>query len=317
MNNVAVIPETTPDSKIQLTQDQCVAPSSVLFYKGSFVICDPFTHRIIWLDTKGKVIRTIGSMGAGADQLHYPTSLCLDDEEMLWVTDRWNHRIKRIDEAGKTLACIGKYGDNPGQFSEPWGIGFGDGHILVTDRNNHRVQSFSKDGTYQGTFGCSGPDQKYFESTEFKKGFAYTTWYAQSNRFATVETFFHKDHYVIGSMEYPCGLSIASNGDILLVDTGNDRIRQFNSNGDLQRTLIPDELLSESDFLLDVHASASGNTFVSFELRDTILKLDSNYCVTGLLRAPDGRLSHCTTEGNRLYSLDSWNRTIYTFTIQD
>ncbi|MDX9703220.1 MAG: NHL repeat-containing protein [Candidatus Auribacterota bacterium] len=317
MSNTAVIPEIKPDCKIKIAQDQCVSPSSIVRLEGSFVVCDSFMHRILWIDDTGKVIRSVGGRGSGADQMQYPTAMCIDDEGMLWVTDRWNHRIKRIDSSGKTTACFGMYGERPGQFSEPWGIGYCNGHIIVSDRNNHRIQRFSKDGIFEDSFGCSGPDKGYFESAEFKKGFSYTNWYGCSNRFETVETFFYKEDYIIGTMEYPCGLTVASSGDIFLVDTGNDRLRRFTADGELLATVSPADILDKTDFLLDAHVSVDGKIFVSFELRDILIMLSGEYRANALFRVPDGKLSHCTLSGTQLYVLDSWNKTIYTFTIRD
>lgn len=314
MSTQTAVPVIQPDTVLHIPDDTCVTASSIIMHDEMFVICDPFMHRLLWVDKSGAVVRHAGQQGTGDGQFRYPTCVCVDDDGNLWITDRWNHRVVQLDSTGNLLRSFGSYGENAGQFSEPWGIGFHDGMIYVADRNNHRIQVFDMNGTFQHSFGCSGPDKSYFESSEFKKGFSYSTWFNKSNRFDTVETCFFKEQYVIGNMEYPCGVSISPGGDIFVVDTGNDRIQQFSAAGELKSSIMPGAIIPDTDFLLDVRCIDDATLLVSFELCSDLPVIDSSGAVSRILRVPDGaRLSHMGSNGSIVYAIDSWNKTIYLF----
>jgi sugar lactone lactonase YvrE len=76
-----------------------------------------------------------------------PTSVALDSDGNVYVTDMLNYRVEVFDADGKFIRAFGKHGDGPGYFAMPKGIAIDcDGHIWVTDSMQNRVHLFTQDG---------------------------------------------------------------------------------------------------------------------------------------------------------------------------
>jgi len=104
------------------------------------------------LDRDARIKLSIGTKQAGdADGLFYfPRGLVFDHHRgLLLVADRCNHRVQVFscddDDGGSFVSKLGEYGNQPGQFKNPDGLAIDHDHdrILVTDTDNHRVQSWS------------------------------------------------------------------------------------------------------------------------------------------------------------------------------
>ena len=62
-----------------------------------------------------------------------------------------------FDSRGQFLFNFGKKGSMDGELLRPTGVAVSqEGHIIVPDRYNHRIQIFSGDGKYLQKFGCKG-----------------------------------------------------------------------------------------------------------------------------------------------------------------
>jgi DNA-binding beta-propeller fold protein YncE len=76
-----------------------------------------------------------------------PTSVAVDADGNVYVTDMLNYRIEVFDADGKFIRQFGKHGDGPGYFSMPKGVAVdSDGHIWVTDSMQNRVHLFTQEG---------------------------------------------------------------------------------------------------------------------------------------------------------------------------
>ena len=145
---------------------------------------------VVVIDTAGKHISTIGSLGTGEGQLLKPTGVAIAAGKV-FVTDPENERISVFDLEGKFVSKIGSGhpfaiasienrifytdpvankifvvstdgtpitsfgtpGGGPGQMNSPRGITILDGKIYVSSIYNNRVDFFDLDGKYIGIMG--------------------------------------------------------------------------------------------------------------------------------------------------------------------
>ena len=98
-----------------------------------------------------------------------PHGIALDEAGNAYIADRYNHTIRRLSVDGQVTTLAGKAGfsgaeDGIGEearFNEPWGIcAAADGTVYVADTKNNKIRQVSTDGrvtTFAGTgnFGTS------------------------------------------------------------------------------------------------------------------------------------------------------------------
>ena len=97
-----------------------------------------------------------GTLGTGANQLHYPYDLTLDSNNSLYITDSWNNRIQKYATGtftGVTAAgqANGASGATSSALSTPVGIVLDSTrNMYFTDRSNHRLMYWAN-GASSGT----------------------------------------------------------------------------------------------------------------------------------------------------------------------
>ncbi|GIT13969.1 MAG: hypothetical protein CM1200mP35_07890 [Chloroflexota bacterium] len=128
--------------------------------------------------------------------LIWPTSIALDKEENLYISDEWLNRIAIFSKDGEWIGHWGTKGENRGEFNQPSGIAFDqDENLFVVDTGNNRVQKYTKDGTIIDEWGTSGSGD--------------------------------------GEFDMPWGIEIDKQGDLYIADWRNDRIQKFASKANL------------------------------------------------------------------------------------
>ena len=95
--------------------------------------------------------RTLGGNGQGNrnDQFHHPMALCMKDHEV-YITDYGNQRVQVWNVNGTYSRSIGPFpptGQELHEFGESEGIVVGE-DLFISDKFNHRVQQYSKEGTF-------------------------------------------------------------------------------------------------------------------------------------------------------------------------
>jgi sugar lactone lactonase YvrE len=121
---------------------------------GGLLIADFDGHQVLALDDSGRIIWTMGdphkpNWGA---PFNHPTSAIEDATGHIYVTDGYgNSCLHRFDSRRRLLASIGTSGRKSAEFSTPHAVTVTqDDRILVTDRENNRVQIFATNGSYLG-----------------------------------------------------------------------------------------------------------------------------------------------------------------------
>lgn len=178
---------------------------------GMILVADTYNHRIRRISPDGTVITIAGTGAQGSTDgpamnasFKYPAGITVDRHGTIYVADTRNEKIRKISVDGmvSTLAGSGIPGTADGvgtaaQFNRPFGLVVdSNGYVYVTDRNNHKIRKVSPDGNVTTLAGTGG------------------------------------DRYVDGKgrdaeFYYPSKLVLDGNGDILISDNVNSRIRKL------------------------------------------------------------------------------------------
>jgi len=159
---------------------------------------DGIRIRVVTLDEE--YITEFAEYGEGNGQFIWPTSVALDDQKNLYVSDEWLNRITVFDKDGEFLRSWGKAGSGDGELDRPAGISISaDGTMFISDSRNNRVQKFSLNGEYIGKFGSAGTGP--------------------------------------GQFNMPWGISVGPEGTVYVADWRNDRVQLFTSDGEWQASI--------------------------------------------------------------------------------
>jgi sugar lactone lactonase YvrE len=125
-------------------------------------LVDDEGHSVYEYSTQGELRRRLGDgqpsdtgyvpgrspVARGAGPFNTVTNVALAPDGELYVADGYgNARVHRFAADGRLLGSWGEPGSGPGQFNLPHGIAVDRrGRVYVADRENSRVQIFSRDG---------------------------------------------------------------------------------------------------------------------------------------------------------------------------
>ncbi|MGI8781233.1 MAG: NHL repeat-containing protein [Solirubrobacteraceae bacterium] len=208
---------------------------------------------------------------ATSAQLNAPYGVAVDAAGGVYVADENNHRVRRISPGGIIDSVAGTgaggYSGDGGQatsaqLSRPRDVEVdASGNVFVADSFNHRIRKISSTGvitTVAGT-GVSG--------------------YAGDGGPATA-----------ARLSFPRGIALDADGNLLIADRTNARIRRVDANGTIT-TVAGTGLAGSSgdggpataaalDFPSDVAIDNAGNFYVADMGNDKIRKIDANGVIT-------------------------------------
>ena len=245
---------------------------------GNLYVTDRFNHSIRKITPNGIVSTLAGNPGMigdvdgfGTTALFYePWGICVDANENVFVADTRNNKIRKITPDGEvtTYAGTGNYGTTNSSFGnstfgQPVGIEIDDsGNIYVADHGTHIIRKISIDG-----------------NVSTLAGVPYITGDADGD--PTVATF-----------NRPYGLTLDLQGNILVADEWNHKIRRITPQGDVSTVAgIGIEGGDDGDasnatfkFPWDVTVDSAGIIYVADGLNSAIRKIipEGNIEVTTL-----------------------------------
>lgn len=115
-------------------------------------VTDIGKHQVLKFSPAGKLLLALGKAGTpgdGIDEFDQPTDVAFGLKGEIYVSDGYgNNRIVVLTPNGGFLTQWGEAGEGPGQFNLPHTIVVDrrNGHVVVGDRENDRVQVFESGG---------------------------------------------------------------------------------------------------------------------------------------------------------------------------
>ncbi|MFZ3172985.1 MAG: S-layer homology domain-containing protein [Carboxydocellales bacterium] len=159
----------------------------------------------------------------------------------IYVSDSVQDSVYRFN--GTSWTKLGKFGDDDGEFRSPGGLAVDQaGNLFVADINNHRVQKFDSNGVFVAKWGKAG---------------------GLLARSAD-----------LGEFNAPHGVAVDSNGQVIVADTGNDRIQRWDGSA----WEAWDSYGAENGSFLRPYAitvDQSGNVYVADDGSNSIQQFDS------------------------------------------
>jgi len=151
--------ETDPRLGLGFSTDTGQGASDIIVSDdGLIYVADTWNHRVLVLDSGGRIVRELGMSGELTDienspdpspepgLFFGPRSVAVADGE-IYVTDTGNERVQVFASDGTFLRAFGGYGSEPGRLLEPVGIAIGpDGNVWVADSGNNRISVFTPEG---------------------------------------------------------------------------------------------------------------------------------------------------------------------------
>ena len=208
-----------------------VAVSSV---NGSVFVSDNANSQIHVFDVERKHVKTFGQYGKGEGQLIWAQGIDVSANGEVFVANCRNHCVNVFREDGTFIRTIGK-----GKLQYPHDVlVHSSGLVYVADSSNHRIAVFSQEGELVRTFGSQGGGKGEFR---YPFGVAVSPddhhLYVSDRDTDQVQVFTLEGRYVrefgTDQLKYPRGLTVTSDGSVLVADRGNNRVAVFDKKGNL------------------------------------------------------------------------------------
>ena len=146
----------------RIVRDGLKRPTGILWNprKRELAVAEAGADRILILNQRGVIQRTLGEAGVGSGQFNTPTHLAFlgKGKDTLLVTDALNCRVVALDDTGRQLFALGRPGRETGSLARPKGVAVdSEGHIYVVDALFGNIQIFNAQGELLLYFGTNGP----------------------------------------------------------------------------------------------------------------------------------------------------------------
>lgn len=177
-----------------------------------------------------------GGQGSAPGELDNPIGIAVGPGGLLFVADRNNHRLQVFDRQGDFVRAWGRQGDRAGEFREPHDVAADGEFVYVADLWNQRVQAFDAEGqpmfTITGQPSLSSPrglavhDRKIYIAEA--AGGRVTVYDRDGRLLQTIGT---AGGAGTGHLVEPVDVAVAPNGDVWVVNSGNNRLERFAADG--------------------------------------------------------------------------------------
>lgn len=184
--------------------------------------------------------------GTADDRATWPSSVALDSQGNVYLSDDWLNRISVFDADGNYIKHWGTSGAGEGELNGPAGLAFDqDDNLYVVDSRNHRIQKFTKDGTFITSYGSYGSGPGQFDSpwgiTVDAAGAIYVAdWKNNRVQKLSSDGTFQMQFGSEAEFNRPSDVAVDPDGDVYVCDWGNHRIRIYDPAGEALASLVGD-----------------------------------------------------------------------------
>ena len=230
---------------------------------GNIFICEPESGLRVRDKEGNEMIES--TIQKTSDSLHLkPVDVSIGLNDQIVVLD-WSRedgcRVVILNKEGELIKSFGSKGSEDGQFYGSKGVDVdGEGRIIVSDTNNHRIQVFESDGSFIRSFGSKGSseDQFYFPSGVVVDGDGNIVVSELGNhRIKVIDiegnlircfgTFGSGDSQLHG----PRSVDVDGAGRIVVSDQGNRRVSVFEKDGTFLFSFGKDRLKKPDGVVVD------------------------------------------------------------------
>ena len=208
-----------------------VAVSSV---NRSVFVSDYDNSQIHVFDVERKHVRTFGQRGNGEGQFRRPLGIDISTTGQVYVANQDNNCVSVFRDDGTFIRTIGQ-----GKLKYLCDVlVHSSGLVYVTDWGNDRIAVFSQEGELVRTFGSKGGGKG---ELNHPIGLATSPdghhLYISDNSYHQVQVFTVEGQFVrefgTGQLKEPRGLTVTTDGSVLVADESNNRVAVFNNEGKL------------------------------------------------------------------------------------
>ena len=232
-------------------------PSGIAVSDDNVFVADRDLNRIQKFSLDGEFVTEWGKKGIYDGQFLFPNGIAVNNE-IVYVVDTGNQRIQTFSSEGEFISSFGSSGLGEGQFLNVVGIDIDvDGNVYVTDRGNSKIEKFDANGEFIQSFQFHYLD--YVFSPEaiavdpagemFIVNSANDRILHLSQDSNPLINIFDQIGPYPNSFDYVTDITIGINGELLVVDSANHKIKSFETTFYEKPVIvdseIPDEIVED------------------------------------------------------------------------
>jgi tripartite motif-containing protein 71 len=221
--------------------------------EGNLFVADSYNHRVQRITPAGEVW-VLGRRGTGPGEFLNPQAVVTDGGLGFWVLEQGGCRVQRFGPSGQWQGAFGFRGGGRGGMLAPMAMARGPcGALFVADSGNGRIAKWSADGfsisiveNWVGAGTNPDPNSPISDSKSplaRPQGIAVDVagriWVAETlrHRVLVFDALFRPlaahgaEGEAPGQFRLPQDLALASDGCLLVADTGNDRVQVLDPAG--------------------------------------------------------------------------------------
>ncbi|MEW9052374.1 MAG: 6-bladed beta-propeller [Neobacillus sp.] len=190
-------PDGAPQFSHQLNGDfetSLNKPMDVASSNSFIYVTDTNNKRVVVFDLSGAPIFNFGEQGNKEGQFNFPYGIAVDSNNRVFVADLYNGNISIFDEKGKFIDYFAPQYSKDKVISSPGGLRIIDNKVYLTDIESSKAFVFSMEGELILEVGAPGSEDGQFIA--------------------------------------PNAITADKEGNIYVVDSGNQRVQVFNKDGE-------------------------------------------------------------------------------------